>query len=156
MPSAPDSGQGPDPAGHLVNKHMKISNCLLPAIALLCALPVIAHAEMRLVSGQDVNEFITTKSWNYYSIDAQEHHDSLDVRLWGVTGDVDLYVRQDRLPTATDYDCSSTLRRLANESCVLTIDRPARWYIGVYGYNFGNYRVGATLTGNDPGDQSGY
>ena len=135
---------------------MKDPNRLLPAITLLCSLPAMVHAEMRLVSGQDVNEFVNARSWNYYSIDAQAHHAVLDVRLWGATGDVDLYVGQDRLPTSTDHDCSSTLRRLANESCVLTIDRPARWYIGVFGYNFGNYRVTATLTGDEPGDHPGY
>ncbi len=57
----------------------------------------------------------------YYRIDVPSNQQKFEIRISGGTGDADLYVKRDSLPTTTDYDYRPNL--LGNNESV-TIDNP--------------------------------
>ena len=53
--------------------------------------------------------------------------------MFGGTGDADMYVRYDKAPTATSYDCRPYLFGNA-ENCFIAAPRAGTWYVTVKGY----------------------
>ncbi len=77
----------------------------------------------------------------FYRIDVPAGQDTLKISTSGGTGDVDLYVRRDSLPTTTSYDYRPY--QAGNEEMVDVNNPPAgTWYIMLRGYS--NYS-GVTL-----------
>ena len=68
-----------------------------------------------------------------YYIEVPPGQEILDIRTWGGTGDVSLYVRQGAIPTIFDHDDSSGGFGTEQE---ISINYPAAgtWYILLYGY----------------------
>lgn len=110
-----------------------------------CSIPVGT-----LVSGQNVVDSVEGGAWRYFVTDTQPGQ----VLTWTVnsTGDCDLYVRHDSIPTRRDYDqndiglsTSFTLQAVNNRS--------RRWYTGVHGFMQCDYTIRVTVTGGSSGGE---
>jgi uncharacterized membrane protein len=87
----------------------------------------------------------------YYSIDVPAGQTKLTIAMSGGTGDADLYVKKDSLPTTTSYDYRPFL---AGNNETVSVDTPAAgtWYIMVRGYSaFAGITLLASLTGASTG-----
>ena len=69
----------------------------------------------------------------YYRIDVPDGQQRLSVNTWSGTGDCDVFLRYDGLPTPTRFDGASTRVGTA-EDIVLDNPESGAWYILVYGY----------------------
>lgn len=97
-----------------------------------------------LASGQSVADSVEGGAWRYFVTDTQPGQ----VLTWTVnsTGDCDLYVRHDSIPTRRDYDqndiglsTSFTLQAVNNRS--------RSWYTGVHGFTQCDYTLHVAVTG---------
>ncbi|MEO6183213.1 MAG: proprotein convertase P-domain-containing protein, partial [Verrucomicrobiota bacterium] len=70
----------------------------------------------------------------YYQYDLTNAVSSIEFKLFNMSGDVDLVVRRNALPTQSNYDYTSSRGGTNDE--VLTVNAPAagRYYLGVYGF----------------------
>ena len=87
--------------------------------------------------GQEVNYRIDT-----YGAEA------IDVDIFNLTGDVDLYVKKGSIATQSDYDCRPYAGGVKSESCSdMSIGLTDEVYIMVYGYASGTskFRLNASL-----------
>lgn len=73
-------------------------------------------------------------TWLDYTVDVPAGATSLDAVMTGGTGDGDLYVRHDKLPTTRKYDCRS-YRSTNEEACSIANPAPGVWYVSVRGYS---------------------
>lgn len=71
-------------------------------------------------------------SLRHFAIDVPSGQSSFSVKTSGGTGDVDLYVRKDSLPTTTAYDCSPYITG-NNETCTFTSPAAGRYYVTLHG-----------------------
>ena len=69
---------------------------------------------------------------NFY-LDVPAGLSSVTFSTSGGTGDVDLYVRFNGLPTKTDYDCRP-LRSGNTETCIMNAPQAGRWYVQLRAY----------------------
>jgi hypothetical protein len=86
----------------------------------------------------------------YYRIDIPDHQQKFEIRISGGTGDADLYVKRDSLPSTSDYDYRPNL--LGNNEAV-TIDDPflGPWYIMIRAHQaFSGVTLLATYGGTAP------
>jgi hypothetical protein len=68
-----------------------------------------------------------------YTIDVPAGATKLNVTIAGGTGDVDMYVRYNAVPTGSGDNCKS--EKAGNgESCVITNPQAGKWYILTYAY----------------------
>jgi M6 family metalloprotease-like protein len=113
-----------------------------------------ASSGSELSSGVTVTGSVAYDGWNYYHIAAASIDTGVDVRLYNLTADADLYVSRNGTPDIAYYDCASYNGRTAEETCSVTNTGATDWYIGVYGYHSAGYSLVATLAGGDPGTGS--
>lgn len=102
-----------------------------------------------LYSHQVKSDFVAQGQWHYYKFNSyfSDSEAELIIDLFNLNGDVDLYVQKGAKPTLTSYDCRPYVGGLQTESCSF---RQAKgkgdaWYIGVYGYNAGDYSIVSKL-----------
>jgi len=82
---------------------------------------------------------------HFYKVTVPKNR-SLKVDLLNLTADIDLYVRAKDMPSIRVNDCYSSNSNLKNESCTLNNgDKESDYYILVYGYEEGNYRVDVSV-----------
>jgi len=98
-----------------------------------------------IVSGQPVNGSVALQAWTYYSLASDGTETSIDVGITGLSADVDLYVRRGSLPTSADYDCRPELFNTSDEACSVTVGSSDTVFIGIYGYEAGNFTLEATV-----------
>jgi hypothetical protein len=83
-----------------------------------------------------------TGSEGVYTIDVPAGATKLTVTIAGGTGDVDMYVRYNAVPTGSGDNCKS--EKAGNgESCTITNPQAGKWYVLTYAYEG---FAGATLT----------
>jgi len=70
----------------------------------------------------------------YFSIVVPAGQTKLEISMSGGTGDADLYVKKDSLPTTTSYDYRPYLSG-NNETVTVNDPAPATWYIMIRGYS---------------------
>ena len=99
-----------------------------------------------LSSGVSVNGSVSQGHWNYYTITSDSSHTQLTVELYGLSDDVDMYVKEGSKPTSDIWDCRPFNGNTTSEICTLTNTGATTWYIGVHGYYAGNFTVKATLS----------
>jgi hypothetical protein len=91
-------------------------------------------------SGQTVSGSLGRGSFQRYRVYVPEGTSQLAVvaqmRAQLSRGDVDIFVRRERLPTMTLSDCSSRSTS-AVERCTINNPTPGDWYISVYGQGLG-------------------
>ena len=92
----------------------------------------------QLTLNQEKNDFVTKGQWKYYKLDATTNAKVI-FRLLSLSGDVDLYIKQNAKPEINDYDCRPYIDYKKFESCVAAIH--GTMYIGIYGYVSGNYKL---------------
>ncbi|WP_245969488.1 pre-peptidase C-terminal domain-containing protein [Thiocapsa rosea] len=85
-----------------------------------------------------------------YCIDVPSAQNSLSVRTWGGTGDMDLYVRRGTAPTTSTFDCRSWATGNA-ETCQIPSPVGGRFHILLQGYSAYS---GASLQANFAGTAS--
>jgi len=107
--------------------------------------PIPSEEIIPLVSGQSVSGSVSIGDWVYYQIDAAASDSEIKVELSNLSADVDLYVREGSLPTIGAYDCRPYSGSTNSETCTLANAEAVTWYIGVYGYRSGSFRLKATL-----------
>jgi len=93
-----------------------------------------AAVPIPLISGVTVNNlFDSTDNLKHFYIDIPTGMSNLTIKTSGGTGDVDLYVRRDNLPTTGSYDCAPDLTGNA-ETCTFTNPSAGRYYASLYAY----------------------
>ncbi|MCU0916500.1 MAG: PPC domain-containing protein, partial [Planctomycetes bacterium] len=91
----------------------------------------------------------------YYSIEVPAGRTKLEIIMSGGTGDADLYVKRDSLPTTSNYDYRPYL--VGNEEAV-AVDNPTAgtWYIMIRGYSaFSGITLLASHAGSGGGGGTG-
>lgn len=73
-------------------------------------------------------------SWQDFSVEVPAGTSSLNVTMSGGTGDADLYVRFDALPSRNNYNCRPYLSG-NNETCTISNPAAGTWYISIFGYS---------------------
>lgn len=87
---------------------------------------------------------VEKQQWQHYGPYAVTEG-GLQAAISGLSADVDLYVRRGEPPTAEQFDCRPWLEGAVNESCAVSGE--GQFYIGVFGYAAGAYRLEASYTG---------
>ncbi len=100
-----------------------------------------------LSSGEQISASVERRAWSMYKISSTFSDSQLKVDLTGLTADLDLYVRQGVEPTLGDYDCRPYSGGTSSENCTMTNAGATDWYIGVYGYQAGDFDLEAVLLG---------
>ncbi|MCP3169594.1 PPC domain-containing protein [Myxococcus qinghaiensis] len=87
-----------------------------------------------LINGQPVLSLSAAKDVNlFYKLEVPAQQTSLKVTLTGGTGDADLYVKREALPTTASYDCRSWVSGNA-ETCTVTAPAAGTYYVMVRAY----------------------
>ena len=81
----------------------------------------------------------------YYQIGSSASDTELEVEITDLTADVDLYVLEGAEPTLESFDCRPYTGDTNSELCILPNSEPVTWFIGVNGYNAGDFTITATL-----------
>jgi hypothetical protein len=111
---------------------------------------VVYRTDVALTNGNGyVDSLSATTSqgtWRYYYVDLFSGSSNLVVDLYGLSADVDLYVRYNAKPTLGAWDCRPYFTGTSNEQCSVTTPTAGRWWIGVNNFATGtsNYTVKAT------------
>ena len=71
--------------------------------------------------------------WKNFTFEIPSGVSSFSVNMSGGSGDADLYVRRNALPTLSNYDCRP-YRWGNDETCDFTNPAAGTWYISIYGY----------------------
>ncbi len=104
--------------------------------------------------GQAVSASIEQGAWRYHTISNRTAGDIINVRLYNLANDIDLYLQHTQRPTSNSYVCRSQLGGTQEDACSVTIQAGQVLQIGVYGYRSSSYSLEATLssTGNNGGN----
>lgn len=117
-------------------------------IGLMLLMNVLFADVTTLTSGVSASGSVTLDEMNYYKISALEGQ-SVKAVLDQLMDDGDLYVKIGSEPTKASYDCRSIRTLTSDEDCSTTLDMDSDVYIGVYGYRATDYRVVATVEGQE-------
>jgi len=86
-------------------------------------------------SGSEIGLSGESNAELHFKIDNVPAGSSLEIKIEGGTGDVDLYVRQGSPPTKSNYDCRP-YRNGNSETCNFgRTSMSATWYIMIFGYS---------------------
>ncbi|UCH58468.1 MAG: pre-peptidase C-terminal domain-containing protein [Anaerolineales bacterium] len=88
---------------------------------------------------------VSQGEWVYYQLEASASDADILVELTNLSANVDLYVLAGFIPTLTDYDCRPSQSGTTSETCIVQNSQAITWYVGVYGYQTGNFTITATL-----------
>ncbi len=109
-----------------------------------------------LSNGQTVSNLSgASGSWQYYKITVPAGQTGLEIKIWGGSGDADLYVKYGSQPTTSSYDYRPYLTG-NNETVNVTNPTAGDWYIGINGYSsYSGVSLSATYTGGGGGGGGG-
>ena len=108
--------------------------------------PSPSPSTVTLYSGSSVSSNVEDGVFNYYKISAGEKQ-TIVATLSNLDNDIDMYAKIGSKPTRDSYNCRSWNVDTQDERCSLLLNSNSDVYIGVYGFNAGNYRIKATLSG---------
>lgn len=105
-------------------------------------------AQIPLNDGEAEIDFINQGEWHYYYIDVQDWHAQTGFAMKELgSGNPDLYVRKDALPTLNDWDYRPYTNSLWEVVWANSTSNPplesGRYFLGVHGRQAGRYGVGA-------------
>jgi len=112
---------------------------------------VLLTTTVDLLSDVPVSSSVALNQYDYYKINVLKGQ-KIDVDLYGLSADADLYVRTGLKPTTTSYTCRSIHGGTVAEKCSLILSATADVYIGVYGYEASNYTINASIDNDTDGD----
>jgi len=101
-----------------------------------------------LTSGVGISKNIQQGKDVFYKISGLQGQ-QVEVILDNLSNDADLSTREVSKPTDTTFDCKSSNGGTTTDSCTLTFTQNAELYIRIYGYRTSDYRIKATVTGDD-------
>lgn len=92
-----------------------------------------------------LNNAIEQKDWRFYHLPGVllSETGTVVVELFNLTADLDLYLKEGGRPSRLDYSCRPYLGSSHSEKCV--IDSSGEWYIGIRGYESGDFSITATF-----------
>ena len=93
-------------------------------------------------------DYVSKDSWRYLSLSVEKKYTSLDIKLFNLEQDLDLYVRKGQKPSHDKFDCRPFKGGIRAESCNLINEGDNIWYLGVHGYMEGNFTIKATAKSN--------
>ncbi len=109
-----------------------------------------------LSNGQTVSNLSGASSSEvFYKIAVPSGQTSLEIKIWGGSGDCDLYVKRGAKPTTSSYDYRPYL---SGNTETVTVSNPASgdWYIMLRGYQtYSGVSLQATYAGDDGGGDDG-
>lgn len=73
-------------------------------------------------------------TWQDFTLEVPSGAKQLVAQVAGGTGDADLYVRYNALPTTTSFTCRPYLNG-NDEACTIKDPKPGTWYVSLYGYD---------------------
>lgn len=83
-------------------------------------------------------------TWRDFTVQVPSGSTQLVVKASGGTGDTDLYVRHNALPSTSNYTCRP-YKDGNNETCTLKSPKAGTWYVSLYGYkDYANVTLTAT------------
>ncbi len=92
-----------------------------------------------------VNDSVKLDEWKYYQVLLSETATHINVNLFNLTDDADLYIRGGSVPTFTENDCASFFGGTISENCINVSTGGERvWYIGVHGYMAADFTLFVT------------
>ena len=97
-----------------------------------------------LTSGIAISSNVANQAFQHFKINVLSGG-TVTILLSGLSSDNDLYVRVGAEASKSFYDCKSTAGGNTNETCSITVNSSNDVYIGVYGYEGGNYTIQATI-----------
>ncbi len=106
-----------------------------------------------LVSGVAQTNISGTKDQELvYFINTTENDTNVNVAISGGSGDADLYIKANGIPTKSDYDCRPFIGG-NNETCNVLLGTLGKVYVKLIGYSaFSGVSLVATNTINNPSD----
>ncbi|MFK7996547.1 MAG: pre-peptidase C-terminal domain-containing protein [Granulosicoccus sp.] len=114
--------------------------CLL-VVTLFCA-PLAAQSfDAQINVGDSASGSLAQGQFFHYRLNNPANVASTTVRLNQLSNDIDLYVQYGRLPTLGDYACRSWVSGNSPESCAVDFSSGQTVYIGVNGYESGDYTL---------------
>ena len=113
---------------------IKVWSVLVTILAVLCLMPSVTLAQTVITNGQVIGGLSSTGSQKQYKLSVPADATNLEIKIWGGTGDCDLYVKRSFQPTTTSYDYRPYL--LGNNETV-TVQNPSSgsWYIMLNAHN---------------------
>ncbi|WP_196138613.1 pre-peptidase C-terminal domain-containing protein [Aliikangiella sp. G2MR2-5] len=72
--------------------------------------------------------------WKYFEVNLPEGMTSFDVEISGGSGDADLYLNPNNLPTTAEYFCRP-YKDGNSENCSISNPEGGKWYIGIRAYD---------------------
>ncbi|NMC00233.1 MAG: hypothetical protein GYA35_08140 [Thermoanaerobaculaceae bacterium] len=108
-----------------------------------------------LSSGVPVNGSVCQNQFHYYSISIPSGASNLSITLTNLTANIDLYCRNNLLPTTFSSDGRSTNSGTYQESISINNPTSGTMYIGCDGVSEGSYTLMATVTGSSTYSISG-
>jgi len=92
----------------------------------------------------ETNDYVSKNSWRNYTVRVDSEYTHLNVDLYNLEQDLDLYVRKVENPSLDKFDCRPFKGGKRPESCNLINEGENIWYLGVYGYIEGNFSIKVT------------
>ncbi len=102
-------------------------------------------AETALQSDQPLRGSVMQGQWQYYEFMPSGDPAVVSVELYEIAMDVDLFLGLGERPNRLDYACRQAVFGQRLEVCKLPIDDATPIYVGVYGYQGGDYRLRLTV-----------
>ena len=97
----------------------------------------------RLIIDQTIEGDISQGQWQYFTVEAPENR-MLNITLFNLSGDIDLYIKEDNFPTKFEYQCRSNLSSTQNESCAIRVHQAASYHIGILAKEGATFNLLAT------------
>jgi len=88
-----------------------------------------------LSKGHSSHDSVNINLWKYYKYTGG----NAEIEITNLSNDVDLYVQKNTKPTKYTFECRPYEGGTQSELC--RISSNATWYIGVFGYRSGSYKI---------------
>jgi len=88
-----------------------------------------------------INDEVTQKAWRYYIIPIPDKECQYTIRLHNLSDDVDLYIRQNELPSLKKWNFRPYKGLKQSETVIFSAKKNSIWYAGVYGYKSARFKI---------------
>jgi hypothetical protein len=113
---------------------LKTWSSLTMTLAVLCLVPSVTLAQTIITNGQVISGLSSTGGQKQYRIAVPAGAANLEIKIWGGTGDCDLYVKRGYQPTTTSYDYRPFLKG-NNETVTVQNPSSGNWFILLNAHN---------------------
>ncbi|MFT6153514.1 MAG: pimeloyl-ACP methyl ester carboxylesterase [Bermanella sp.] len=87
-----------------------------------------------------ISDNIFQNKWQYFVVNSPAEI-MLNISLEYLSGDVDLYVQQNKMPTKFDYQCRSNLSNNQAEKCLERVTEGGSYYIALFAREDSNFKL---------------